>query len=114
MSTHVPSEKQRHLDALIAAGHAVQLGLRGAPEPLQPATCERLVGFDTLYRLHLKALIPDQNNPKAKPREVTLPMIFDVTDVLVIIEPPVSVAGQSGIMVPAGAVSPGGIHLVGK
>jgi hypothetical protein len=114
MSTLSISEKQRYLDAQIAAGVQVQLGFRGSPEPLQPAKCERVDGFETLYRLHIQAAMPNPDNAKAKPRLVTLPMIFDVTDILVMIEPPVSAAGESGILVPAGSISPGGIHLVGK
>jgi len=111
-----------YIDNLIAAGKRVQVVLRGSQQPLGPGIVEKIGIAEKLpdgshgpslvvYKMLVPAHI--QENQHARPRQVTVPMVFDADDVLVVIEEPINQDGEAAIVTPNGK-SASGLYIPGS
>lgn len=100
------------LDALIAQGKDdFVLRLKGDQNLLGPGKVERVDDEGSIYRI--LACQQVQTSHQSPPRLMTVPITFSVDDLLVIIEPPMNVEGESAIVTP-GQKTRGGIVIPGS
>lgn len=109
------SSIRNHIDALIANGVEFQVGIRGTGQPIGPGKVEQVENpphaLDGLYRMLVPAAMQADKN--SRPKNVFLPLVFDVSDVVLVIEAPVNRDGESAILTPNGKTA-GGLHIPGS
>ena len=111
------------LDALITKGELVQVHLRYTAEPIGPGKVERITQttfsntgsgdmISTIYRMLVPVMM--QANPQSKPMKVTLPIVFDGADVVMIYEAPINNEGEKAIVTPGPNGGASGLIIPGR
>ena len=103
---------RNHIDALIEKGAKFQLALKTAGQPIGPGKVEKISPESSLYRMLVPANM--QANKHSQPKEVLLPMVFDASDVLIVIEEPINAAGESAIITCSNGSGGKGIFILGS
>jgi len=100
-----------HINALIERGAKFQIALKTAGQPIGPGKVERISPNMSLYRMLTPVTMQETKN--SRPKEVILPMVFDASDVLIVIEEPINQDGETAIVTPNGK-SPSGLFIPGS
>jgi len=114
------------LDCLIARNRPLQVHLKGTPQPFGPGKIEPAYSAHELahvadggthreelrqyYMISVEAML--QSGPNGRPGKVSLPVVFHIDDVLIVIGDPVNIEG-SPIVMPTPGRGAGGLHIGG-